>query len=300
MSTIRIFGFTGEEAVELTSDHVVGDPRLLTAHPDRVQLVIRKAKRPRDDEEERWRPYNGSSKLPPARCSEAPAIFQGTVYDNLQHAMLACLLWAHGGGSRGDEEGAPAFSYEFYPAAWPGVMPPQLIFADGAEIGLVQCTGAVAVYFAGVDAEPPHAELLQIANAARPIMPWCLVLVGALSVLRPTARATPRATPQLRGILIDTSRMGGPDAAVFPEGSIEHGWYPCIVPATDRFRLSRNCQGVSGDYIAVWRPVSMPAFRSIGMKLWRRGTAAFCIAGRDDSNTAEWDTLIEGRGETAA
>ena len=99
MAPYQLLGLGGSPIL-LQPGQLHGDRERLMKHPDTMHLYIRPLRTPKKGKStpkttrrEGWHAFQGKRMPNDAQVT----IFQDTVYDCLQHALFACLLWYAGG-----------------------------------------------------------------------------------------------------------------------------------------------------------------------------------------------------------
>jgi hypothetical protein len=258
----------GQATVTVALEHVHGDRMFLCNHPELVHLYIQKTPRggKRRHRPETWRPYGGHRFPDPS-----PTVFRDLAYATMQHALLACLLWFSG-------EASGLLRHSPLRAGFPTLM------LDGVPTPNDD-GGGLAVHL--VTEEPSHSELLAIRHSMQNTgLRRCMLLVG---VLRPSSGG---GRHQLHGILC--SWWEGMPPVGLPDGAVQHGWYPCLTRDTGSLIFVRH----GADEVGPLVPAVLPSLASLGLRLWRRGTAAaYAIVGRSEPISGEdWDRRLRAAG----
>lgn len=227
---------------------------------------------------------------------DTPTLFEGVVYHHLQHALLALLVWVHGGATG-------ALRWRPYPA-WPSSPFPALVLDPGprlAPAGVADPAPAVLA-IQPVAREPGPALLAALAQAllgTDPRIDALLILVGPLCPStaararrqQPGGQTPPSDATPLRGVLLRRARCPQPCPAVLPLAAVEHGW-------------SLGVRG--GDLVCTYQgqwtvgetvpPATVPALGPAGYRLWRRGHHDYVLAPRAlrTPSADVWDAALHG------
>ncbi len=121
----------GDGPIILAPSQLHGNRTLLLTNPESVRIDIHPIKRPLSSSMAStgapnlvWRQHGG--KQIPEHDMPSPTIFQNRVFEKLQHALLAFLLWSRGGVS-GNIQWTP------YPCGVTGF--PHFLLANGTQLG---------------------------------------------------------------------------------------------------------------------------------------------------------------------
>ena len=300
-TSFHLDGLT-ETPIFLNRNQLGGDVNLLLAHPNEVDLVVshsmrktstaqRKRKQqntePGSLTDTSWRPFQNIKHYPDPAL-QSLTIFNGEIYDTMQHAFLSCLFWCYGGMN-------DSIKYSSYPCKKTGNIFPHMVVHNPSALGLhvddelaEDQSNDLAVHL--VTCMPTQKQLLQFGNwTAEFKFKNCMLLVGTLIPRKLDPFNDP---PQLNGILIRGSGfLSG--SKTFSSDAVTYGYQPCVCPVSDPpksmvFALHAQMNGVA------LQPLLLPALSSFGLKLYKRGDSKYAVAhkGANDENFCAWNEML--------
>ena len=185
------------------------------------------------------------------------------MYPQLQHAILACWIRHLG-------DPATCAQYRYQPYTFPMIRGPPLCEAAGLTDRAVGYIGSnpppppvpdTTVGLHWMEHDPSHAQLREFGQGLRRAgLRWCLLLTGDP---HPAPHRWPVGQPRLRGILLDATHFGEPDAPLSSE-AVQPGWYACLAP---HLCFAMHGQGGDGQPLPA---ALLPPLARLGLHLWRR------------------------------